>query len=520
MRCATSDPSAPLGSAPACFASVLTLSALALALGGCAVGPDFHRPAPPDVAGYLHASAAAGPGGGQAGPAQPERQDQQQLQLGAELAGQWWQLFHAAELDTVVRTALTHSPTLMAAKATLAQAREQVNVARAALLPTVGLSLGAQRDSSRGTQAAASGGSSLYSVGLAANYSPDIFGAVRRNIEEQQALAAYQRDELAAAYLTLTGDVVNEVLTISSTRLQIATINELIGVDRKNLLLAQREFAVGVGTRADVLTADAQLAADQTQLPELQKQLEQAYDQLSVLAGQAPARWRVAPFDLQQFTLPRQLPVSLPSQLVRQRPDVLAAESQLHAASAAIGVAVAQEFPNIPLSASLTRQALQAADLFHQFDTLWGVDGALTQPLFKGGGLRAQARAARDAFTAQAATYRAVVLEALGQVADDLWALQYDATLLTVDRHAVDVAAEALRLQQQSYTVGTTNVLSLITAQRTYAQARLGYVSAQVQQFEDTAGLLVALGGAWWDAPGGLSAGAAAPAGARAVSGR
>jgi NodT family efflux transporter outer membrane factor (OMF) lipoprotein len=497
--------------APLLALGALAVTALAMALEGCAVGPDFHRPAPPDTAGYLHASAAAAPTGGQPAPAQPETRDLQQLQLGAELAGQWWQLFHATELDAVVRTALNHSPTLMAANATLAQAREQVNVARAALLPSVGFTAAAQR---------ASGGAGLYSVGLAASYSADIFGGVRRNIEQQQAIAEYQRDELGAAYLTLTGEVVNEVLTISSTRLQIVTINDLIGIDRKNLLLAQREFAVGIGTRADVLTADAQLAADLTQLPELQKQLEQAYDQLSVLAGEAPGRWRVAPFDLQQFTLPRQLPVSLPSQLVRQRPDVLAAESQLHAASAAIGVAVAQEFPDITLSGSLTRQALQAADLFHQFDTLWGVNGALTQPIFKGGALRAQVRAARDVFTAQAASYRSVVLEALGQVADDLWGLQYDATLLTVDRHAVDVASEALQLQQQSYTVGTTNVLSLITAQRTYAQARLGYVSAQVQQFEDTAGLLVALGGAWWNAPGGLSAGAAVTAGPRAVSGR
>jgi NodT family efflux transporter outer membrane factor (OMF) lipoprotein len=292
---------------------------------------------------------------------------------------------------------------------------------------------------------------------------------------------------------------VNEVLTIAATRLQIATTEELIASDRKNLALTKREFDVGVVPRIDVLTADSQLAADLSQLPPLHKLLDQAYDALAVLSGRAPSGWQVAPFDIDQFTLPRDLPLSLPARLVRQRPDVLAAEAQLHAASAAIGVAVAQEFPNISLSASISREALQAADLFHQFGTAWETGGSLTQPLFKGGALRAQARAARDAFKAEASTYQAVVLEALGQVADDLWALQYDAQILTVDRHSMEVALEALKLQQLSYSVGTTTVLNLIAAERTYAQARLSYVSARVQQFTDSASLLTALGGGWWN---------------------
>jgi NodT family efflux transporter outer membrane factor (OMF) lipoprotein len=207
----------------------------------------------------------------------------------------------------------------------------------------------------------------------------------------------------------------------------------------------------------------------------------------------------VQPFDIDQFTLPRDIPLSLPARLVRQRPDVLAAEMQLHAASAAIGVAVAQEFPDISLSASITREALRASDLFHQFNTLWGAGGSLTQPIFKGGALRAQVRATRDAFEAATATYQAVVLEALGQVADDLWALQYDAQILTVDRHSMDVALESLKLQQQSYSVGTTTVLNLIAAERAYAQARLSYAGARVQQFTDSASLLTALGGGWWN---------------------
>jgi NodT family efflux transporter outer membrane factor (OMF) lipoprotein len=473
--------------------------ATASALASCAVGPNFHQPNSPGTSGYLHPSSDTA-------PVQPQAQDVQNISPGAELAGEWWQLFHSAQLDEVVRTAIAASPTLVAANATLAGAREEVTVARGALLPSLNATADAQRAGGTGSvRAPGNGGTggtggtaNLYSVGLSTSYNLDIFGGTRRAVEQQQALADFQRDELAAAYLTLTGSVVNEVLTIASTRLQITTTEELIASDRKNLALTQRAFDVGIVPRSDVLTADTQLAADLSQLPTLHKQLDQAYDALAVLSGRAPSEWQVQPFDIDQFTPPRDIPLSLPARLVRQRPDVLAAEMQLHAASAAIGVALAQEFPDISLSASISREALRAADLFHQFGTPWAFGGSLTQPLFKGGALRAQVRAARDAFNAEAATYQAVVLEALGQVADDLWALQYDAQILTVDRHSMDVAFEALKLQQQSYSVGTTTVLNLIAAERTYAQARLSYVNARVQQFTDSASLLTALGGGWW----------------------
>jgi NodT family efflux transporter outer membrane factor (OMF) lipoprotein len=489
MRCVTSKRGLHGGTLRRRLVSVAAASALA----SCAVGPNFHEPKPPDTSGYLHPSSDAA-------PVQPQARDVQNISQGADLAGEWWQLFHSAQLDEVVRSSIAASPTLVAANATLAEAREEVTVARAAFLPSVSATAGAQRASAGAIRTPGTGATAnLYSIGLSTSYSLDIFGGTRRAVEQQQALADFQRNQLAAAYLTLTGSVVNEVLTIASTRLQIATTEELIASDRKNLALTQRAYDVGIVPRSDVLTADSQLAADLTQLPTLHKQLDQAYDSLAVLAGSAPSAWQVQPFDIEQFTLPRDIPLSLPARLVRQRPDVLAAEMQLHAASAAIGVAVAQEFPDISLSASISREALRAADLFHRFDTLWAAGGSLTQPLFKGGALRAQVRAARDAFKAEAASYQAVVLEALGQVADDLWALQYDAQILTVDRHSMDVAFQALKLQQQSYSVGTTTALNLIAAERTYAQARLAYGNARVQQFTDSASLLTAVGGGWWN---------------------
>jgi len=269
------------------------------ALASCAVGPNFQQPKPPDASGYLHPTSDTA-------PVQAEAQDVQHVTQGGEFAGEWWRLFHSPQLDEVVRTSITANPTLVAANATLAEAREEVTVARGAFLPSVSGTVGAQRS---GTGAARAPGadttSNLYSIGLSTSYSPDIFGGTQRAVEQEQALADYQRNQLAAAYLTLTGSVVNEVLIIASTRLQITTAEELIASDRKNLALTQREFDVGIVPRSDVLTADSQLAADLTQLSSPHKQLDQAYDELAVLAGRAPVDWQVQPFDIDQFTLPR-----------------------------------------------------------------------------------------------------------------------------------------------------------------------------------------------------------------------
>jgi NodT family efflux transporter outer membrane factor (OMF) lipoprotein len=468
----------------------------ALLLGGCAVGPDFHRPAAPATDHYLPPGEVV-PAGASATPPQ--------LVPGAELPGEWWQLFHSEPLAAAVRVALTDSPTLAAATATLEEAEQQVAVARGAFWPRVNANGGAQHSTSSAAPGGAGGGPqpspNVYSLGVSASYALDVFGGTRRAVEQQGALADLERYQQAAAYLTLTGNVVAEALTIASTRLQIATTEELIASDRRNLALTQREFEVGTAARSDVLTADSQLAADLTQLPALHQQFDAARDALAVLTGHPPGQWHSHDFDISEFTLPGEIPLALPSQLVRQRPDVLAAEAQLHAASAAVGVAIAQEFPSLTLSGSISREALEPGALFHDFDTLRSAGAAVAAPLFAGGALRAQTAAARAAFRAQAATYEGVVVTALGQVTDDLWALQNDAERVVVYRHSVEIASEALKLQQASYAVGKTSVLQLIDSERTYAQARLGVATALVQQYQDAAGLLVALGGGWWKEP-------------------
>jgi NodT family efflux transporter outer membrane factor (OMF) lipoprotein len=475
-------------------------------LAGCAVGPDFHQPPPPKTDEYYHpddgnssADDQTTQTGKEAGAA-AAKAESNALQVGAELPGQWWQLFKSPVLDETLKLALSGSPTLAEATATLAQAREQVLAAQGAFYPHASGSAGVQHS----TSSPATGAfpkSTQYTVGLSASYALDVFGGTRRTVEQQRALAEMQRYQLAAAYLTLTGSVVNNALTIASARLQIATTEDLIANDRRNLALTQREYELGAAARTDVLTAESQLASELTPLPSLRQQLGAARDALTVLIGRAPADWKSPDFDLEQFALPSQIPVSLPSRLVRQRPDVLASESQLHSATAAVGVAVAQEFPSITLSGAVSRAALSAGGLFHQFDSESSASGGLTAPLFEGGTLRAQARAARDALDAATASYKAVVLEALGQVADDLRALDNDAARLAVSQRAMNIAMDSLKLQRLSYTAGKSTVLQLIDAERTYGQAKLSYATAQIQQYEDTADLLVALGGGWWKDP-------------------
>jgi NodT family efflux transporter outer membrane factor (OMF) lipoprotein len=482
-------------------ASVCGVLSAAWLLASCAVGPNFEHPKTASSAVYDSSEASAQAPAVIVKSPQVAAHDAAHAALvnpkpdmGAEVPAQWWQLFKSEELDRVVRLAINDNPTLGSAQATLAEAREAVTVARAGYLPHLAAVAGVQR-SGVGAES-----SSDYSLGLSASYSFNAFGgATRRLVEQQQALADTQRYELAAAYLTLSGGVVTQSLTIASARLQIATTLELLADDQKNLDLTTRMFDAGAAARTDVLTAESQLATDEASLPALRQQLSVARHALAALVGHAPAEWSAPDFELSQFTLPGVIPVSLPSTLLRQRPDILAAEQQLHAASAGVGVAIADEYPSIMLSSALTRDALTAAGLFHDFERLWNVGSALTQPIFEGGALRAQTRAARDAFTAQANAYREVVLTAFGQVADNLRALENDADRVTAFRHALRIAGDSLALQRISYAAGKTTVLQLIDAERTYSQALLGMASAQVQQLEDVANLLVAVGGGWWN---------------------
>jgi len=476
---------------------------LATAAAGCTtVGPNFKSPAAPSTTRYLSPGEMT-LSGANAGSAAPN----QTVALGAKVAAQWWTLYRSPDLDAMVKQAIAGSPTLESAKARLAEAREEVAASRGVLYPQ--LSVGANFD--REKESAAAFGLSpgafplppnfnLFQVGAMASYDLDLFGRVRRQVEQQSALADFQSDQLDAAYLTLTGNTVAQAVQVASVRAQLKAVANIVDIDRQNLELVRKERQAGQAPDSDVVTAESQLAADETAEPPLSQQLSVARHALAVLTGRAPGDWSPPDFDLATLTLPGQLPVSLPSELVHQRPDILAAEAQLHASSARIGIATAALYPSITLSAGITASSLNGAALFNPAGLVWSIAAGLTQPIFDGGTRRAERRAALADFKATAADYQQTVLQSFGQVADILEALAHDAALQSAQQLALDMASESVRLQRINYARGGVGILNLLDAQRQYQRARLGYVQAQAQRYQDTTQLLVAMGGGWWDA--------------------
>jgi NodT family efflux transporter outer membrane factor (OMF) lipoprotein len=480
-------------------AAACALGAAAL-LCGCAVGPDFQRPAAPQASAYRPAGESS-PVGASAAAAQrlapAANAYSQRILLGAAAGPEWWKVFQSPQLDELMRRALADNRDLAAAKDTLAQARELVAAQSGQRYPQVGLQAGTGRQKYGaeflGTFAVAP--FTYEAVGASVRYVLDYDGAIARSIEQQKALEQYQRSELEAAQLSLTGDVASEALIIATTRGKIRAAAELLSEDRDNVRLVQTAFENGSVSKVDVLTAQSQLASDQTLLPPLYQQLAMARHALAVLLGHPPADGSQPDLELADIRLPRQLPVSVPSQLVRRRPDILAAQAQLHAATAAVGIATANLYPQIALTATLGQQALTPAKLFDASSAAWSLIAGLTQPLFDGGTLRAERRASLDALHASAARYQQVVLDSFGQVADLLDALEHDAQLVAAQTNARDTSDVSLKLARQSYQAGNSGLLQVLDAQRQRQRAQLGFLQAQARQYLDTVQLLLAVGG-------------------------
>jgi NodT family efflux transporter outer membrane factor (OMF) lipoprotein len=464
------------------------LAALALVVGSsaCLVGPNYSRPAPPAADGYLPPTPDT------AAPETPA-DTAQRVALGQRIPAEWWALFRYPLLDDTVRRVIAANYSLAAARATLAGAQEAVVIARSAFYPQVDLQAGVRRGMVLGGPVG-----NLFTFSPTVSYNVDVFGGTRRRVEQQQALAEDQRYQLAAAYLILTGNAVTEAITVASTRFQIATVEDVIKNDQKNLDLVQRAFDAGRVAKTDVLTAAAQLEADRTQLPALYQQLSAARHSLAVLVGEPTGGWSPPEFDIDAFTLPDDLPVSLPSELVRQRPDILASEALLHASSAAIGVATAQMYPSITISTSLAQTASTLGSLFEAAARTWAVGAEVDAPIFHGGALAAERRAAVDAYDAGLASYRETIVTAFGQVADSLTAVEHDGQMVAASKQAVDIAKASVTLQRSSYTAGRTSALQLIIAEDTYSNVLQGYTRALGQRLADTAQLFIAVGGGWW----------------------
>jgi NodT family efflux transporter outer membrane factor (OMF) lipoprotein len=464
-----------------------------LILSGCKAGPDFVRPAVPEANQYSLPQTAAE----SAVPTDAVADTTQHIVLGESVADKWWGLFGSAALDDLIRQAIEGSPTIAQATSTLAQARELATAAGGALYPQVDATggIGRQKYGKEFLGSFAVPPFTYFAGGLAVNYAFDNAGGIARSIEERRALLEYQRQELRAAHLALSGDVVSAVIGIAGAREQIRAIDDLLVEDRRNLQLVQASFDAGNATRVDVLVAESQLANDETLRPPASQELSVRAHALAALLGRGPGEWAPPPFDLNQLTLPATLPVSLPSELVHQRPDILAAEAELHAATADVGVATANLYPHITLTGAVGQQALTLGALFDVHNDAWSLTSGLTAPLFDGGTLRARRRAQIDAMQASAASYRATVLQSLRQVADVLEGIDHDALLFTAETHAVDAAQASLNLARESYRAGNVGVLQVLDAERLYQRARLDFVRVQTQRYLDTAQLFLALGG-------------------------
>lgn len=454
-------------------------SSIALLLSACMVGPNFERPTAPTSQHY---------------DAQAEQQligadkiaGAPQVELGKRPEGDWWLPLGSAKLDEVMHKAIAGNFDLAAADATIAQANEAVASAAGGLSPQVGF--GAQGGRQRASNGAGVATSNFYAVGPQVSFDFDLFGGTKRLVEERAALAELEQHRFDAAYLTVTGDVATEAMLLASARAQIDAVHVLIADDQKNLDLVRSAHQYGSATQVDIALATTQLAQDETLLPPLAQQRDVARHALSILVGKSPGDWAAPDFDLNDFTLPENLPVSLPSELARERPDILEAEAQLHAASAAIGVATADLYPHLQLSASLSQAG-------PGLGTLWGVAAGLTGPLFDGGARKANQRGSVDGYKASFAGYQQTVVKSLGQVADVLQAINHDTEEYAAQERALSAADASLKLNRQGYQVGEIGVLQVLDAERGYQRALIGQIQAKTARYLDTVQLSVALGG-------------------------
>jgi len=475
------------------------LLAIALVLTGCAVGPNFHRPDPPPVNGYTPEPLARRTAGAKISAGESQR-----FVEGLDIPGQWWTLFHSQALNEFVDEAIKDNPTLESAQAALRIAQEDVSAQKGSYYPSISANFIPSRNktaTSTITPVANTGNPfySLYTTALSVSYVPDVFGLNRRTVESLQAQADLQRYQLEATYLTLTSNIVTAAILEAALRGEINATEDTIRVATDALDIMQKQLTLGQIAGADVATQETALAQVQATLPPLQKQLAQQRDLLAALAGRFPSDGVLEKFTLADLRLPENLPVSLPSKLVDQRPDVRGAEEQLHSACAQIGVAVANMLPNVTLSGTGGSQALAFSSLFAPGTGYFTLAASLTQPIFEGGTLLHRTRAARATYDQSAAQYKSTVITAFQNVADSLRAIQSDADAVRTAVIAEQAAATTLDITRKQLQAGQIAYLSLLSAEQAYYQTQINLVVAKANRYADTAALFQALGGGWWN---------------------
>ncbi|HVX93747.1 MAG TPA: efflux transporter outer membrane subunit [Polyangia bacterium] len=464
-----------------------------LALAGCAVGPNFVRPEAPRTQAYTSDEHAA---------ATTPSASAQRIETSNRLPPDWWHLLRCPRLDAFVSDALARNPSLDAAEASLRRSEDALRAGYGVFFPGADAAGGISRQRSSPARAASALPPSvfnLFTLSASVSYALDVWGGQRRTIEGLRADVEAQRDALAGAQLLLAAHVVNTVIAEAAYREQRDATLALVALEEDQVRLGRAQAEAGTVPYSSVLGLESQAAATRATLPGLEQKMDQAQHLLATLTGRLPGEWSPPPVTLSDMTLPAAIPVSLPSELVRQRPDILIAEARLHASSAQIGVATAAMLPSFTLSASYGAASLAAANLGADGSRFWSVGAGVTQPVFHGGALHQQRRAAIDARDEASANYRQTVLAAFAQVADGLRAIGHDAETLDAESAALDSAQSALRLVQIDYDAGLANYLQVIVANEQYLQSRLGHIEARAQQLQDTVALFVAVGGGWWN---------------------
>jgi NodT family efflux transporter outer membrane factor (OMF) lipoprotein len=477
---------------------LLVSTSVATVLAGCTLGPDFLRPAPPNLTQYTAMPLPA-----ETASADTIGGDAQRFLQDADIPGRWWTLFGSPALDRLEEQALRANPDLETAQANLRQAHELYLEQVGNLYPQVNVNVSVAREATSSGGRAVGSPFDLFNTGTGVSYTPDVFGGISRSIEAQAANQENQRFQLEATYLTLTSNVITTSIQAASLSAQIAAEQDIIAAQSQELDLLMQQFELGAVARGDVLSQQSQLAATQALLPPLQNRLTQTRNQLAILTGRFPSEDQIPDIQLADLQLPTNLPLSVPSKLVEQRPDIRASEALMHVASAQIGVADANFFPQFSISPSLSDVSSTVGGFFSG-NLQWTLAANLTAPIFRGGTLRAQERAAYDVYDRTAAQYKSTVLNAFANVANVLSALTLDADTLKTQLFAEQTAQQSLEIIMEQFQAGAIAYLSLLDAQRTYEQARISLVIAQSNRFADTVALFQALGGGWWnreDAP-------------------
>ena len=474
---------------------VCLLAVALLSAAGCAVGPDFVRPKPPPVDRYTH--------GKEPTETLSAEGQAQRFESGGKVAADWWHFFNSEKLDVLINEAITENPDFQAAQARLRQSQNILLAGYGVFYPQVDAGLGASRQKFSPVRFGSSTSSSifnLYTLSATVGYSLDLFGGNRRAVESLKAQVDFQHDNLLATHLALTGNIVNTVIAQAAYRAQIKATEEIIGLLKEQIRITEVQAQAGTVAYLNVLSLRTQQAATEATLPLLEQRLSQTEHLLAALVGRLPAEWDPVQIELADLTLPDHLPITLPSELVRQRPDILAAEAQLHSASANIGVATAALFPSITLSGGYGLNSNTTGDLFKSSSSFWNLGASLTAPLFHGGTLWYGRKAAMDAYQQTLADYRQSVLSAFAQVADTLRALEHDAEAVQAEAKALDASEHALKIVKANYEAGVASYLQILVANDQYHQARIAYLQAHAQRLQDTVALFVALGGGWWNA--------------------